>query len=1170
MEQFDLIHSRLSGVNLIEASAGTGKTYTIAGLFLRLVIEQGFSVDQILVVTFTRAATDELKGRIRSRLIEAKEAFLRGGSRDGLIGALADGCHDPSVGLERIHDALVDFDRAQIFTIHGFCQRLLQEHAFETAGLFDTELVTDQSRLLQTVADDYWRKSMYTAPVEFVSFCMGQSGSGPGVFLSLLGRLKSPSVRIIPGMNVPSSEGFGFEHLDEFRNLIRRLRSRWRVSRDEVAELLKSPSLNGTVYGGVTPKKGTTDPPKRLATVAAMLEDMDRFADDKHIGFPLFDKFERFTADKLQSSVKKGQPTPDHDLFCLCDEIWKKADLLTAEMREALLMAKRRFIDFAWKELARQKRQSNIVFFDDLLTLVKQALIAGGSSRLISAVRDRYAVALVDEFQDTDPVQYDIFNTFFSAENSTLFMIGDPKQAIYSFRGADIFSYMDAADHAGKQYTLRENWRSHPRLIQAVNTVFSGTRHPFVFSQIGFDPAISGKPEAFETDQLAPDASGAPLTLWYLSSELYAKEGKPVNKTDAEPVIARAVADEICRLIHQPGTARVRAGDIAVLVRTNRQAAMIRDCVAEQNIPSVVTGTENVFDSHEADEMQRILLSLSEPADLDRLRAALAADMLGISGNRIDAVQDDFLWWEQKVADFRAYRNLWAGHGFIRMFRLFMARENVKSRLLGFIDGERRLTNVLHLSEILHQQSVERHLGIKGLLKWLAVQKDPSAARTDAFQLRLERDEFAVKIVTIHKSKGLEYPVVFCPFSWHGSEVTGSDILFHDMDESRQLTCDLGSEDQEIHRKAAQNELLAENLRLLYVALTRARTRCYLVWGRINKAQTSALAYLFHADEKIDPDNIPGAMKTLFSSKTDMDLMVDLKRLAAASDGSIDIQPLPQTACEAHGRIQTVEDRLFCRKFAGHIDTSWKISSFSALVSGMFSGRPALEIELPDRDDSPVVSGSLDSDSGRITDLTDIFSFPKGARAGLFFHDIFEHLDFAAENPDKMTDLVTCKLREYGFESIWADTVCRMVEQVLSVPLAAGRNDFVLSAVRNADRLNEMEFYFPILPVSPRGLSQIFARYGKDPAGDAFAGQIGKLTFSPARGFMKGFMDMVFRFDGRFYLLDWKSNVLGTDIADYDTPRLSIAMSSHGYILQYCLYTLALHQYFQNRIPGFR
>jgi exodeoxyribonuclease V beta subunit len=1157
---FDPINTPLMGTNLIEASAGTGKTYAIAGIYLRLLVEEHLTTDQILVVTFTQAATQELKDRIRNTLLKAKSAFSKGSSENDLINRLVKKHENTALAVRLIQDALIDFDNAAIFTIHGFCHRVLSKHAFETQSLFDMELVTDQTDMAREIVDDFWRTHFYNMPLEFISYA-SKKISGPEYFLALLAKNNAPDMRIIPELESPDLEG-----LDEFRNIFKRLKFAWNLSKEQVIPLLKNPCLSGTVYGSTKTEPKHTGFSKRDLKVLSMTRTMDRFVDSKSMGFPVVKDFEKFTATKLAASTRKNHTPPFHDVFNICDELYEKGLSLEAEMERCLLYLKTLFFSYAREQLPVIKEKSNIQFFDDLLIRMKKALQDTGGNELASAIRRQYKAALVDEFQDTDSVQYEIFRRLFDSKRSVLFMIGDPKQAIYSFRGADIFSYLTAAGDANSKYTLIENWRSNAGLIRAVNTIFSNVPSPFVFEQIGFEKGIPG-----EEIQSMDDKSSSPLIVWYWESGRNTDTSKLLNKTQAVPLIATAVTDEISRLI-SPGPKSwsrdesdgISAGDIAVLVRTNRQAQIIKNSLLLKRIPSVLYDTGNIFHTCEARDMERILWSISEPGSERRFKTALVTDILGVSGHKIDSADSQPFGWEPRVSNFMEYFRLWIRYGFIRMFRNFMSKEKIRERLLAFSDGERRLTNLLHLAKILHQESVEKQTGITGLMKWMSEQINTPVPESEIHQLRLESDEHAVKIITLHKSKGLEFPVVFCPFSWGGSLIKAPEIAFHDHD-TKKLTLDLGSSEKDIHLTFAQNELLAENMRLLYVAVTRAIKRCYLVWGRFNTADTSAMAYLFHygppPEDDIKIEDLVSSLKSRCSEKKDEELLEDLKQLADKSKGSIVLVPLPANNGMEYASFEDETEEISSRQFSGKIDTSWKISSYSSMVS-----QRVPEEAVPDRD----VSYGYTTENGleRIERM-DIFSFPKGARPGLFFHDIFEHLDFTASNCGYKETLVTSKLTAYGFDSKWRDVVCRMITRVLSIPLEIRTESLTLSSVSFNDRINEMEFYYPLNPFTPQQLKKIFSDHGTIQFPGNFPDRIGKLTFPFTKGFMKGYIDMIFHEKGRYYLVDWKSNLLGTRVQDYSRDALNTVMSNDFYILQYHLYTLALYQYLWVRLPGF-
>ncbi len=1165
MKIFDPITTPLTGTNLIEASAGTGKTYTIAGLYLRLILEKHLTADQILVVTFTQAATEELKDRIRNTLVKAKSAFLTGSSTDRFIHVLVQNHRNSTSALQQIQDALIDFDNAAIFTIHGFCQRVLHENAFETQSLFDTELVPDQSQTIQEITDDFWREHFYDAALEFISYAVNNI-SGSKYFLKLLAKKKTPDIRVVPVVAKPA-----FASLDGFRARLKELKAAWPLARDAVASAhcgLRSPVLSATVYGGLKTSADHPGPSKREQTVIALMEAMGRYADEKSIGFPFFKGFEKFTASRLIQYTKKSHMPPSHEFFNICDALYEAGVVLESEMEQYLLYLKAQYLRFAQEQLIIRKKSSNMQFFDDLLVMVKQALDDQNGSILVAAIQQKYKAALVDEFQDTDSIQYQIFSRCFDSTQSSFFMIGDPKQAIYGFRGADIFSYLKAAGSVSSSYTLLENWRSTTGLITAVNTIFSNIKKPFIFDQIQFEKGSSGsKVETFD------EASSPSMTIWYLTSKK--NPDMPLSRTEAVPRIARAVAVEISRLLF-PGptdlaknlTDRYVAGDIAVLVRTNRQAHIVKQHLSSMQIPSVLYNTGNVFHTHEAMELERILSSISDPGDQRLLKAALITDVMGAKGQELGAADGQPPGWESRYASFREYFRLWNQYGFLRMFRRVLAKEKVRERLLQFPDGERRLANILHLAEILHQESVQRTLGMTGLVKWMAEKRADPVTGSEEYQLRLESDDNAVKIITIHKSKGLEYPVVFCPFAWDGSVIKDREFTFHDSHSKQELTLDIGSVDISMHLALAQDELLAENLRLLYVALTRAIKRCYLVWGRFLNAETSALAYLFHHD--LIPQGfakthgVVASLQETMSKKNHETLFNDLKQLADTSQGSIRLAPLPADDGVRQSMPEVRPEHCACRQFQGTIDFAWKISSYSYLVS-----KRTFDEAFTDRDAFRGGAQYLQESHRGFNAIPDIFSFPKGTRAGIFFHDVFEHLDFAAKDSEHKVQLVANKLKSYGFESAWLAPVCGMIDNVLSLPLPNDQTSLQLSSVQFKDRINEMEFYFPLHPITPQVLKKTFDPYTDFSVSGSFPEQIGKLVFPLTKGFIRGYIDLIFRAKERYYLLDWKSNFLGSRVEDYGKDALRLVMDNEFYTLQYHLYTLALHQYLRQRLPGY-
>jgi len=654
MEKFNFENSPIKGVNLIEASAGTGKTYTLSGLFVRLIIERDLSVDQILVVTFTRAATEELKDRIRKKIYESHKLILKDDLELPELYQVKDGSISRKDAAGKLKKALENFDRASIFTIHSFCQKILFENAFEAGSLFDTELVSDQSTIMLSVAEDFWRKYFYDAPEELITFATHRGIKGPEYFYKLYNKKKCADLKIIPQTG-PSEIG---ESILNFKAHLNHLRREWDESKETVLSILESAPLNGNKYGTHKPDKKNPVLTGREVKLIRFFSGMDHFLSERIPVFPVFEDFKYFTADVINESVLKKKTPPSHHFFESCSQFQYFENQLQTVMEHYLLFLKTEFFRYADTESADRKKNENIKFFDDLLVQVRNALKGEGGRALASSVRKIYRAALVDEFQDTDFIQYEIFSRLFSSSDAPLFMIGDPKQAIYSFRGADVFSYIQASKNAEHKYTLDQNWRSTPGMIDAVNTLFSGHDIPFVVPEIPFYRVSPGTQQVEKKD-----AFKTPLTLWFSGKE----NASPLSGTEATELITSAVANQILKLVShkaEEGSNKIEPGEIAVLVRTNRQAGIIKQALSEKMIPAVLYCDEDVFHSKEALDIERILSSIAEPVNERKFKAAIVSDLIGVFGEALAEIENNTSDIEKLRTEFYDYHRLWLQYGF--------------------------------------------------------------------------------------------------------------------------------------------------------------------------------------------------------------------------------------------------------------------------------------------------------------------------------------------------------------------------------------------------------------------------------------------------------------------------------------------------------------------------
>jgi exodeoxyribonuclease V beta subunit len=1160
VKPLDSMSVELAGTTLIEASAGTGKTYTITTLVLRLLVEDRLRIGQILVVTFTQAAAAELRDRIRRRLLDAIWAIdVGGGGHDPVLAAWLSARRAAGrLATDRawLQQAVSDFDEAPICTIHAFCQRVLTEHAFESRTAFEVQLVEQQLPLLEEIAYDYWGSIAYQAEPDLVR-CLRKQTS-PDKLLALTHKaLRDPAMPVLP--DAPSVGPILRAPFDAARA---RAASIWETDRREILAQLCVPER----------LKQNTHPIQAIQTRWA--EELDRLGGALPLELPSCAV--KLTVASLQKATRKQQPPPTHAFFDAMTELEAENRALSAARSDQVLALRRELCDYARAEVSSRREQLGVLSFDDLLFQLQAALRGPSGEMLGKRLVTRYPAALIDEFQDTDPVQYDVFRRLYAEDSSRLFLIGDPKQAIYGFRGADIFAYMQAARGAARAYTLDVNHRSDPALVQAVNSLFSRVPLPFVFPEIRFDP-VRARPEAFA--QIDPD--GPALSLLFvprtLASESEGKKG--MSKGWADQHLPRLCAFEIAALLQTAGTVAdmpLQPHHIAVLCRTNEQARRTARELARLGVPTVLDGDSSVFDTEMAGDLAHVLSAISRPSDPRKLGVALQSSILGVSGETLHLMQTEDAELELWLDRLTRWNLTWHERGFIQMWHQLLEEGNVRARLLSRRDGERRLTDLLHLAELLHEAAVQQHLGPLSLLRWFTQMRgDPKARRelcADSAQLRLEHDEHALKLTTIHRSKGLEYPIVFCPFSWADGLDSADDVCFHDRDDNDRLKLDIGSPERDRHAELARREALAENLRLLYVALTRARHRCYVVWGRFNRCGRSPLGWLLHPIAG-DPGPAAEAIEEHLDTLSDAGMIGELAPLVAASEGTIGLREIASEEPAAYVATERFEGELAARTAERVLLQAARMSSFSRLIAARgheLAPEPDERFE-SDADDAVPDSTVPVQTPGRPLVLAD---FPSGSSSGSLIHGVFERIDFQRADRAELDREVAHSLRAYGMdEKRHGPALAQAIDETLRTPLGDGDPPLTLSQLGWRQRRAELEFTLSTGQQNGGSLASALARAFERhlaPAGaPSYAGRLRTLGQMPRAAYLKGFIDLVFQHRGRFYIVDYKSNRLGDAVADYRASRLGLAMHEHDYFLQYHLYALALDRHLRLRVPDY-
>ncbi|KKI13959.1 MULTISPECIES: exodeoxyribonuclease V subunit beta [Comamonas] len=1195
------LHFPLWGSRLIEASAGTGKTWTIAALYLRLVLghgaENGFAralmPPDILVMTFTRAATRELSDRIRARLIEAVQCF-RGeaepAAHDSFLRDLRDAYAEGELrdtAAWRLDMAAQCMDDAAIHTIDAWCQRMLREHAFDSGNLFDETLEADESQRQTEAAQDYWRQQCYPLSGEVLEAALQVWPDVQALVKDMQSLLRE---------NIAATAGAGTlgeciaQTQAERAQQLRMLGDGWEQKAQQLEDWLDGQlATNKSAWNGLKLKP---------ANYKNWLKALREWAAAPHDGLAAAMKTgaTRLVPAGLDEA-RKGDaqvelPPASAELEQLLQALAQLPSLHVALRLHAAVHVQQRLL---WL-----KRQAGTFGFADMQQRLDAALAGDNGPALQAGILAQYPVALIDEFQDTSPLQYRLFDQIYrTADNSAgsaLLLIGDPKQSIYGFRGADIYSYLQARQATeGRHYVLDTNFRSTEALVDAVNQWFvqaegregegafmfrAGQSNPLPFESV----KANGRKELL----MQRSQRMAALTIaWDGSSD------EPLSNDDIRRRGAEFCASQIVQWLMDGATGfaeagqplqRLRPADIAVLVRTGKEASAVRRALARRNVASVyLSDQDSVFASGEAQDLLLWLRAVAAPLDGLAVRAGLATPMMGLSFDELAWLASDDEAFDARSELLKELHSLWQRLGVLAMLRQTLYRFELPARWLKDMGGERRLTNYLHLAELLQGASAQLE-GEQALIRWLATQIESPGAAGDAQIVRLESDADLVKVVTVHKSKGLEYPLVCLPFGGSFRPVDGKAAYLSlpvqiDGAPARELVLDY--DDAQLAQ--ADKERLREDLRLLYVALTRPRHALWMGLAPMKRGNSKncvneqgAAGYLLAGDVSQAAASWRASIQAL--SERCMEIaVVDLPAELPLASRYVAAQALPALAAAP--------------VYEAQFDRRWGIGSFSSLTRAMAA--PSLPV-LPVAAQSPAEderalqaqeAGEAALDLGVINDvmtaLPNLTRFAAGARSdaavwhrfmrgpvvGNFLHDQLEWLaaeDFALlpeDDPGNSEPLAARLLRrcERAGRKEQAADVLQWLRAVVHQPLAP--LGVSLAQLGEGDALlPEMEFWLPARRLSAPRIDALCRRH-------ILAGQPRPvLPERELHGMLMGFADLVFHHGGRYWVLDYKTNHLGQDGAAYAPQALEQAMLEHRYDVQAALYLLALHRLLQSRL----
>ena len=1147
----------LNQISLIEASAGTGKTYTIGSLYLRLLLKAGennfsrpLNVEEILVVTFTDMATEELKKKIRERITDAidkltafaetqdKSAF----KNDEFLTALCDNLNIFEA-IHRLKLAEQNMDLAAIYTIHGFCRRMLMQYAFHSGIHFNLELIKDQSDLLVRFANEFWREHFYPLPFEMADFIANELGS-PDYVLSLLesnlGKNLIVDLKNQQALSISITE-FLHQYLGEYFKDIKALKDFWLESAGKISELITE-ELNKDYAKGEP--KSLSRRSYNTSRLAKWIDQVNAWVNDPRDYVLNETLMSYFTQSALG---EKGEEGASPFIAPIFTELEERANALMSPdlLRRVILYHYRQGLQ---QKLLDYKLNHQEKSFDDLLRLFCEALQGPQGNELAEMIRFQYPFAMIDEFQDTDSQQYAIFSKIYRdnpEKNTGFIMIGDPKQAIYRFRGADIFTYLKASDEAQSRFELTKNYRSEKHLVDGVNALFDFPQSPFIYQNINFT-AVDSRDDHL---RFYLNGKAEPAYRFYLT------ESDKVNKTEMAKICAisiqhwlKSAAENQAVFQNEDTCKTLQPANIAVLVKNRYEAADVIQELQKLGIASVYLSEQSsVFDSHVAVELLRILKACLNVAERPILNA-IATALFGLNAADIHQIQQNEADWQRWADSFAQYQQTWQRQGILAMLHQILLEQGISERLLSQATGERDLTDFLHLAEIL-QQAATLHESEAALLSWFEKQIQ-GEGRQEA-QIRLESERQLVKIVSIHKSKGLEYDLVWLPFLAVPSKIpTAGDMNVYYSKERDETLWDMENR----NLNALYEETFAEELRLLYVALTRAKYQMAFALPAQFDKKWNALHYVLSQGEI--------GKEIALSAPKDTETL--LQTFKEKMQDNVEICTKPNLEAFPALSINTKNDELKAAEFTGNIEQDWRITSFTSIEQAhrrqhyfteSVGKKHAVFDDAKDYDSQNAIEIStalLNENESNILDL------PRGKQVGTALHRHFENCYFSDLANTEEIDTLRQSLQ---LDETFTEPLQNWLQQISHTPLS-NEIGIALADLANKDCIKEMPFYLAIREhFDVAAFNHALNAYHHLPSEP--------LQFEQIQGMVRGSIDLVFRHNGKYYIVDYKSNFLGSSLADYNENALKKEMLHSHYDWQYLIYTLALHRYLQSVVPDY-
>lgn len=1107
----DVVNLPLSGKILIEASAGTGKTFSLIIIYLRLIlgiekksnIHRTFLIKEILVVTFTEHSKEEIKNRIRKYIFEFKE-ICKKKSNNIVLQYLFNKIKNVDEAIHLLYQAEQSLNELAVYTIHEFCYQSLNINKFCSNILFQNKIIKNKYRLYLQSSSDFWNEYLISLPKNIAKIIVKYFKNPHTLLNYILPLLSKNNTK----KNTSITQNI---NLIQFYNIliqkIKIFKKKWLNNYSIILILIDKSDINKRSYN--------------KSNLSRWTKIINRWALHKTENFDIPKELQYFKKSYLIKKTSSGE-IPQNNMFEIIENFLEiDFSLKKTFILEAIIQIKKRF--------NKKKEKKGLFDFNDLIQFL-YTILNKKNETIAKIIKKQYPILLIDEFQDTDHQQYQIFKKIYNLKKDLCIFIGDPKQAIYSFRGANIKSYITVKKSIKYCYQLNVNWRSSKEIVESLNLLFLRKKNIFLLPEINFVPVKStykNKQIEFQINKIpqpalqfilkkTPDIGIINYKTWITETctnyiSFWLNEGRNGNAV----------------IIHNKKTRYLTPKDICILVNNKKEAAIIQTALCKANIKTTyLSKRESVFHSTEAIELLWILKAILNPKDKFLLKRAISTKIIDKTSEDIDLLTKTYSLWSMIIDIFYEYLVTWENFGITSMIHKIIINHKINTTDNSCVYSP-NISNILHIGELLEKkfnQIKKKHF----LILWLEkkIEEKHDVPHTD--YIRERKDKNCIEIVTIYKSKGLEYPIVWIPFF---ITLCSTNLNIN--------------ETNSVSNSIKLKQTLSEDMRLLYVALTRTIVHCCIGIASINNKKKTdtknysdihknALGYIIQSGKKC---NYQELYNILVKISHNTNIKISLK------SPEINITNTVQ-----HKKYIQLKNR----KLKRTLEYNYKITSYSQLKNNCTS------LILTKKNYQNRIHPDIKIHNENDIELTP-YTFPRGKNIGVFIHKILKNIHFHKEIN---VTWISKQLEENNFKKNWGKMLQDWIYKILNTPL--NNYNLCLSQLNPHDYVKELEFFLPIKnTLTDTKLNRMIRNF------NPFLKSSSKIFFDPIKGILVGSIDLVFKWKKKYYLVDYKSNWLGYSKSDYSIQTMQNAIYTHHYDLQYQLYSIALHRYLKKRIKNY-